>query len=218
MSDSPLSLHLIRQQLSSKIQIVAVSKLQPIEKIRALHQQGQTVFAENYVQEALEKQEALKDLDIRWHMVGRLQKNKMKFVVGRFDLIHSVDSLELAAVIDRKAQEKSLVQKILLQVNLSGESTKGGFSEVQLAENVEVLKTFKFIQIAGLMTMPPLFDQPEQTRAFFKRLYDLRKDYSSHFSFLSELSMGTSTDYLVAAEEGATLVRLGSVLFGERPI
>jgi pyridoxal phosphate enzyme (YggS family) len=211
------SLSEIRSQLPSTVKIVAVSKLQSVEKIRELYQQGQRQFAENYVQEALEKQESLKDLNIEWHFIGRLQKNKAKFVVGNFSLIHSVDSLELAQVLDRKAQEKSLTQKILIQLNLSNEQTKGGFSEQNLAEMIEPLKALKSVQISGLMTMPPLFEQPEQARVFFKKLYDLRKIYSCHFPSLSELSMGTSSDYRVASEEGATLIRLGSILFGERP-
>ena len=212
------SLSTLKKSLPPETKIVAVSKLQSVEKIRELYSQGQRLFAENYVQEALEKQAHLKDLAIQWHFIGRLQKNKAKSVVGNFSLIHSVDSLELAEVINRKAQEKSIVQKILIQLNLADEETKGGFSEENFASLVQALKAFKSIQIQGFMTMPPLFENPEQTRIFFTKLNDLRKVYSSHFPFLSELSMGTSSDFRVAAEEGATLIRLGTILFGERPV
>ena len=213
-----LSISTLQKELPPETKIVAVSKLQSIEKIRQLFSQGQRRFAENYVQEALEKQGQLKDLEIEWHFIGRLQKNKAKSVVGNFELIHSVDSLELAEMINRKAQEKSLVQKILIQLNLDSEETKGGFSEENFARLVSALKALSSIQIRGFMTMPPLFENPEQTRIFFKKLYDLRKIYSSHFPFLSELSMGTSSDFRIAADEGATLIRLGSILFGERPL
>ncbi len=211
------SLTSLQKSLPPTAKIVAVSKLQSIEKIRALFSQGQRKFAENYVQEAMEKQKTLGDLEIEWHFIGRLQKNKAKLVVGSFALIHSVDSLELAEVINRKAQEKSLEQKILIQLNLAGENTKGGFSEESFSRLVPALAALKSIQIHGFMTMPPLFENPEETRIFFRKLYELRKFYSSYFPFLSELSMGTSSDFRVAAEEGATLIRLGSILFGERP-
>lgn len=206
------------QSINSKTEILAVSKLQSAEKIRELYQLGQKKFAENYVQEALEKREALQDLDIEWHFIGRLQKNKVKFVVGNFSLIHSVDSVELAQVIDRKASELGLIQKILLQVNLAEEETKGGFSMESLTEALPKISALKSAAVVGLMTMPPLFDNPEEARPFFKKLSSMRDQFSLRMPRLTELSMGTSSDYLVAASEGATIVRLGTVLFGERPV
>ena len=196
--------------------VLAVSKLQSVQKIRALYEQGQRLFAENYVQEAVEKRAQLQDLSIHWHFIGRLQKNKAKQVVGQFDLIHSVDSLELAEVINRKAREKSLIQKVLLQINLSEEDSKGGFSPANFSEQISLLPSFSSLKICGLMTMPPLFEDPELARPFFQKLKKIFDQIKPDFPELRELSMGTSSDYLVAAEEGATLVRLGTILFGNR--
>lgn len=215
-----MNVDLIRAELARKnprTEILAVSKFQPQEKIRALYEQGQRLFAENYAQEALEKQEALKDLAIQWHFIGSLQKNKVKMVVGHFEMIHSVDSLSLAQAIDRKAQELGITQKILLQLNLAEEETKGGFSLSQFEMALPELQKLKAAAIVGLMTMPPLYEDPEKARPFFKKLSNMRDQFSSLLPNLKTLSMGTSSDYLVAAEEGATLVRLGTILFGERP-
>jgi pyridoxal phosphate enzyme (YggS family) len=218
----PKSLLEIQKVLAAsnpRTQILAVSKLQPVEKIRLLYSQGQRKFGENYVQEALEKQDQLKDLaDIEWHLIGRLQKNKAKFVVGHFALIHSVDSLELAQTLNRKASEAGLIQKVLLQLNLAEEASKGGLSLENLESLLPELEKLSSLQIRGLMTMPPLFDDPEEARPYFRQLAQLRIKLVSRLPDLLELSMGTSSDYLVAAQEGATLVRLGTMLFGDRPI
>jgi hypothetical protein len=197
--------------------ILAVSKFQPQAKIRDLYQQGQRKFAENYAQEALEKQAALQELNIEWHFIGHLQKNKIKMIVGKFELIHSVDSLELAQAIDRKATDLGIEQKILLQLNLAEEATKGGFTESEFSSRVGELSQLKAARIVGLMTMPPLFENPEEARPFFKKLFHICHQFSAALPNLKILSMGTSSDYLVAAEEGASLVRLGTILFGERP-
>lgn len=200
--------------------VLAVSKLQPIEKIRELYATGQRCFAENYVQEALAKQEDLKDLEIEWHLIGHLQKNKVKYVVGKFALIHSVDSLELARAISQRAENMKLTQKILLQVNLAGEATKGGFDREILLRQWPELRGLPALEIAGLMTMPPLTENPEEVRSYFRELRELLTElqkYGAGGHPLRELSMGTSHDYPVAIEEGATIVRLGTILFGERP-
>lgn len=212
------SLSEIQSSLPRTCKVVAVSKLQPIEKMRELYAQGQRDFAENYVQEALPKIDVLSTLDIRWHFIGRLQRNKVKFVVGPFHLIHSVDSLSLAQEIHKSASEKGLRQRILLQINLSKEETKGGFDQDQLRKDFPLLKELSGLEIAGLMTMPPLFSDAEQTRPFFRELKKLRDDLQKSLPCCQELSMGTSADYQVAASEGATLVRLGTILFGERPL
>ncbi|AFY00164.1 YggS family pyridoxal phosphate-dependent enzyme [Bdellovibrio bacteriovorus] len=202
--------------------ILAVSKLQPAEKVRALHAEGQRLFGENYVQEALEKQSVLSDLaDIQWHLIGHLQKNKAKMVVGKFHLIHSVDSLELAHVISRQCEQKGVTQNILIQVNLAGEASKEGFSAETLESQWAELTSLPHLHIYGLMTMPPLTETGVEVRPYFAELRQLRDrlkattDTTVHP--LSELSMGTSHDYPVAVEEGATIVRLGTILFGERP-
>ena len=207
----------IQTLLPQSCKIVAVSKLQPIAKMRELYSQGQRDFAENYVQEALPKLEELSPLDIQWHFIGRLQRNKVKFVVGSFFLIHSVDTLALAQEINSQAKEKKIQQKILLQVNLSGEETKGGWNRKQLAQDFEALRQLENLEVSGLMTMPPLFPDPEQTRPFFRDLKNLRDELQKSVPCCRELSMGTSADYQVAASEGATLIRLGTILFGERP-
>ncbi|WP_374031911.1 YggS family pyridoxal phosphate-dependent enzyme [Bdellovibrio bacteriovorus] len=202
--------------------ILAVSKLQPAEKVRILYAEGQRLFGENYVQEALEKQSVLSDLpDIQWHLIGHLQKNKAKMVVGKFHLIHSVDSLELAQVISRQCEQKGVRQNILIQVNLAGEASKEGFSAETLESQWTDLTKLPHLHIYGLMTMPPLTETGAEVRPYFAELRRLRDrlkaatDTTVHP--LNELSMGTSHDYPVAVEEGATIVRLGTILFGERP-
>lgn len=200
--------------------LLAVSKLQSAEKIKALYSEGQRLFGENYVQEALTKMEQLRDLDIEWHLIGHLQKKKVKSIVGRFALIHSVDSLELLQKIGQLSAERQLTQKVLLQVNVAQEESKEGFSKAQLFEKWPALVNVPGVAIEGLMTMPPLSENPEEARPYFKQLREIRNDLQkiteiSHHK-LTELSMGTSHDYKVALEEGATIVRLGTILFGER--
>lgn len=195
-----------------KAQLLAVSKLQTQIKIRSAFSEGQIYFGENYVQESLQKQEELKDLNIHWHFIGHLQKNKVKQIVGKFDLIHSVDSLELAQKISTEAAKLNITQKILLQVNLAGEESKGGFSNIQITQVIHQIQSLPNLELSGLMTMPPLTENPEDVRPYFKQLKVLGDKFH-----LTELSMGTSSDYKVALEEGATWVRLGTVVFGERP-
>ena len=210
------SLKEIQKQLPPSCQILAVSKLQSSEKIRALHQAGQIHFGENYVQEAKEKQQELRDLNLHWHLIGHLQKNKAKDILGAFDLIHSVDSLELAQTLNQRLLQQNKKQNVLLQINLAGELTKGGFSEKDLESQWAQLKTLVSLEIRGLMTMPPLNANPELSRPYFRRLREWRDQLAKQDPRVKELSMGTSGDFLVAAEEGATWVRLGTVLFGER--
>lgn len=208
------------QRQCAPARILAVSKLQPIDKIRSLYDLGQREFGENYVQEANQKMDALQDLkDLKWHLIGHLQKNKVKVSVGRFDLIHSVDSMELAQAINRQAESLSLTQKILLEVNLADESSKTGFSLEQLKKDFPALCALKNVRIEGLMTMPPLSESAELARPYFRELKKLQMDLKSispSQTLLPELSMGTSGDFAVALQEGATIVRLGTILFGER--
>lgn len=209
-------------QSCAPAKILAVSKLQSEEKIRELYQEGQKHFGENYVQEALEKIEHLHDLkDVQWHLIGHLQKNKAKLVVGKFALIHSVDSLQLAETLSRQCENKKVEQNILIQVNLAHEETKSGFDKEGLLKCWKSLTTLPHLNIFGLMTMPPLTEEGQEVRLYFRELRELKDSLTSQTDLkrhpLTELSMGTSHDFKVAAEEGATIVRLGTILFGERP-
>ncbi len=201
------------------IKILAVSKLQPIDKITALLQQGQTDFGENYVQEFKEKQEYLQQKNINWHLIGHLQKNKVKLVVGRCHLIHSVDSVDLAHEINKRAANAGVRQKILLQVNVAGESSKEGFNPEILKAEIGNIFLLPHLEILGLMTMPPFVENPEDNRTYFRNLKILLRkiqlENGEQTSF-RELSMGTSQDFQVAIEEGATWIRLGRNLFGPR--
>ncbi|MBC7754815.1 MAG: YggS family pyridoxal phosphate-dependent enzyme [Moraxellaceae bacterium] len=201
----------IKKNLKPNQKIVAVSKLQPIDKIQKLYAEGQIDFGENYVQEALEKIEQLKDLNIKWHLVGPLQKNKIKYLKNNFEYIHSVNSLETAQIISNQAEKINYLQKIFIQVNISNESSKSGFTVEEFQKNWPMISQLKHIKVIGLMTMPPLQNEPEQNQPLFKALKDLADQYQ-----LSELSMGTSHDYEIALKQGATWIRLGTVLFGER--
>lgn len=202
----------IQQQISRDIKILAVSKGQPIEKIQdAAKNFGQKLFGENYVQEALEKQEKIASKDLQWHFIGHLQTNKVKSVVGAFDLIHSVDRLDLLKEIHKRAEQKNLTQKVLIEVNIANESSKSGISKQLLPELIEQSKSFSKVKIEGLMCMPPLGKSEKETRGYFAETRELAKKLK-----LSELSMGTSEDFLWAASEGATILRLGTILFGAR--
>lgn len=201
------------------VRLLAVSKLQPVEKIMELRKESQFDFGENYVQELLLKQDSLTDSAIRWHLIGHLQKNKVKQVVGRCHLIHSVDSFELAEMLSRKAADHGSTERILLQVNVGGEATKEGFSVESFKEVLPQIATLSNLELHGLMTMPPLENHAEANRAHFRRLRELLE--STRFQVgthpWNELSMGTSHDWETALEEGATILRLGTVLFGARP-
>lgn len=204
----------------SEAKLIAVTKTVRIDLIRKAVDVGLREFGENRVQEAQEKISYLKSemlhSGIVWHLIGHLQKNKVKAAVGLFDLIHSVDSLELAESIDRQAANISKVQRILVQVKLSGEESKYGVPEDELFSLVGRLSDLKNVKLEGLMTMPPFFDDPEKTRPYFRKLAKLKEEAEKKGYGLAELSMGMSHDFEVAIEEGATMVRVGTALFGER--
>lgn len=197
--------------LLDKNQVVAVSKFQPIEHIRTVYSKGFRNFGENYVQEALEKIQSTSDLQIKWHFIGTLQKNKIKHIIGKFEYIHSIETIDQIRILSEKSTLAKVHQKIFLQVNIANEATKSGFSAQQLQSEFEAIQKFQNIKVVGLMTMPPLVNPPEENRPHFKALRNLALQFG-----LKELSMGTSHDYKIALEEGATWVRLGTVLFGER--
>jgi pyridoxal phosphate enzyme (YggS family) len=199
-----------------EVQLIAVSKKQEAEKIRAVFDAGQPVFGESRVQEARAKIPLLPSA-VRWQFIGHLQKNKIRHALPLFDLFHSVDSLALAQDIDRIAAEEGLRPRVLLEVNVAGEGSKFGFALDKLREEMEALLHLGRLDIEGLMTIPPLAPDPEETRPYFIALRDLRDDLQREFNVpLPQLSMGMSNDYPVAIEEGATFVRVGTAIFGER--
>ncbi|MEI7974233.1 MAG: YggS family pyridoxal phosphate-dependent enzyme, partial [Bdellovibrio sp.] len=205
----------LHEPLPKSCRLLAVSKKQSLDRMRWVFEMGQRDFAENYVQEALSKMQAMRDLPIRWHFIGHLQKNKVQQVLGLFDCIQSVDSRDLMERIQRCAQDRGLVQKIFLQVNLANEESKKGFSAKELRQVLQESSRFSNLDIAGLMTFPPLQD-PELNRVYFRQLRELRDELQKTQPGIKALSMGTSEDFKIAIEEGSTDVRLGSVLFGER--
>jgi pyridoxal phosphate enzyme (YggS family) len=201
---------------AGSVELVAVSKTHPVEVIRQAVEAGQFLFGENRVQEAKAK---IPDLPakLRWHLIGHLQSNKIRQALPRFEVIHGVDSVELIEDIQRIAHELGLFPRILLQVNVAGESSKFGFPPEKLLEQIERVVRADRIQIEGLMTIPPIAANPENSRKYFVAARDLRDRLEKEFRFsLPHLSMGMSTDYRVAIEEGATLVRIGTAIFGAR--
>jgi pyridoxal phosphate enzyme (YggS family) len=197
------------------VTIVAVTKTHPPEAVRAAAAAGLTAVGENRVQEALAKQDQLPDLAIDWHLIGTLQRNKAKLAVNRFALIHSVDSLGLAEDLNRRAAPERR-QAVLVQVNCSDESQKGGVTAAELPALLDRIVALERLELRGLMTMAALTEDVARQRAAFRRLRELRDAEERRGIRLPELSMGMSGDYLVAVEEGATMVRLGTLLFGER--
>lgn len=198
----------------SDITIIAVTKTVGVPEIREAAAAGLTDFGENRVQEFLGKYGLFPD--IRWHFIGTLQTNKVKDVVGRAFLIHSVDSLKLLQTIERKAAEAGVIQRVLLQVNVSGEGTKHGFHPIDLRDMLEEASQMDSVEVRGLMTMAP-FGRPETARPVFRELRELRdslRAISLDGVELAELSMGMSGDFRVAVEEGATMVRVGRAIFG----
>jgi len=197
---------------------VAVTKTVRPELIREAVAAGATILGENRVQEAREKVELLGRI-ASWHMIGRLQTNKAKYAVRLFDLIHSVDGLDLAREIDRQAKKTGKVQDVLIEVNIAGEETKTGVPTGSVRELLTAAAGLKNIRITGLMTMPPYSEDPEDSRRYFRRLRELADGIASENIpgvSLKELSMGMSGDFEVAVEEGATMVRVGTAIFGVR--
>jgi len=200
---------------SHGVRIVAVTKTHGPEAVRAALAAGIREVGENRVQEALQKQEALLDVSVEWHLVGTLQRNKAKHAAGRFVLIHSVDRADLAAELDRRVAPGDR-QPILVQVNCSAEPQKGGVEPASLPMLLDQLRILERIEVQGLMTMSALTDDRAEQRRAFRLLRELRDASERSGHRLPELSMGMSGDYPIAVEEGATMIRLGTILFGER--
>jgi len=201
----------------AQVTLVAVSKTHEAASVAALHQAGQSLFGESYVQEALPKLESLSSLSLRWHFIGRLQKNKAKYVAGRFELIHSVDSLDLATALHHKCAALGVTQDILLQVNLAGEAAKAGCAPEDAGLLAETIAGMDTLTLQGIMLMPPWDENPEAGRGLFAKARELKDQLAERLHReLPHLSMGMSHDMEQAIEEGATLVRVGTALFGAR--
>jgi pyridoxal phosphate enzyme (YggS family) len=202
----------------AEIRLVAVTKKIAPEKIREAIQAGAFVLGENYVQEARKKIE-LFGKEPQWHFIGHLQSNKVKYAVDLFDMIHSVDRLSLAEELDKEARKRDKNLPILIQVNISGEDTKSGINPDETITLIKKISCLGNLKIQGLMTMPPWFPNPEDARPYFRALKRLQQELESEKLervSLGELSMGMSADFEVAIEEGATLVRVGTAIFGPR--
>ena len=211
----------IREELGGKIILVAVSKTKSIEEIRGLYELGQRDFGENYVQELSDKQQSLPQ-DIRWHFIGHLQSNKVKYIAPFIHMIQSVDSLKLLNEIDKQAKKIDRKIDCLLQVRIAQEETKFGLSEDELDECLHEVKenSRSHVNIRGLMGMSTLTGDARQVESEFKKLKNLFDKYSQQLAKdggEAILSMGMSSDYLVAIQEGSTMIRIGTLLFGERP-
>ncbi len=201
---------------ASSVTLVAVSKAMPLDVIREGVEAGVTILGENRVQEARDKIAALPGV-ARWHLVGHLQTNKAKLANQLFELIHSLDSLKLARILDRLGQELAKPMRCLIEVNLGGEQSKSGMTEDGVRPLLEGAAGLRHLRIEGLMAIPPLLPDPEQIRPYFRRLRTLRDKLRDEGFALDELSMGMTHDFEVAIEEGATLVRIGTAIFGPRP-
>ena len=204
----------------ASICLIAVSKTFPADYVRAAADLGQVDFGENKVQEALPKMDQTADLRLRWHLVGHLQSNKAK-KAGRFDMIQSVDSAALVSRLDEAARAANKTVELLVQVDLAGEATKHGAQEEEVAAVFEAARSLTSVRPVGLMLLPPFFDDPESVRPFFRRLSELRQRLLARGIVepaLRHLSMGMSHDFEIAVEEGATLVRVGTAIFGGRSV
>ena len=203
-------------RVADEIEMVAITKTHPAEKVREAIEAGQTLFGESRVQEARAKIPELPS-NVRWHLVGHLQKNKIRHALPLFEMIHSIDSLTLAQEINRIAEDEGAHPRVLLEVNVAGEGSKFGFAPGKLREQMEELLALPRLSILGLMTIPPLADEPEASRKYFVELRELRGRLQTEFRVdLAQLSMGMTQDFMIAVEEGATFVRVGTAIFGER--
>ena len=201
-----------------EVTLVAVSKTKPLSDIEELLTYGVEEYGENKVQELCDKYENI-SRPVNWHLIGHLQTNKVKYIVDKACLIHSVDSIHLAEEIEKQAAKKNLVVNILIQVNIAHEDTKFGIDETNIYEIIDKIKDFKHIKIKGLMTIAPFVENPEENRIHFKKMKQLLLDIKSKNIDnidMNILSMGMTNDYMVAIEEGATMVRVGTGIFGER--
>ena len=206
---------------AGSVRLVAATKTVTVDRMKVGVSAGLTILGENRVQEALPKVAAFSKEPVRWHFLGQLQRRKARSVIGLFEMIHSVDSVELAQEIDRRAGEAGFHQSVLIEVNIGNEPTKAGFSPADVVRAVTTMAEFSHIGIRGLMTIPPQTDHPDSARPYFRKLHELAQQIAAckiPAVKMDELSMGMSNDYEVAIEEGATLVRVGTAIFGTRHV
>ena len=206
---------------SSSVRLVAVSKTFPIEAVREAYAAGQRDFGENRVQEGLQKIRETTDLTIRWHLLGHLQTNKARKAAPAFAMIQSVDSVELIHKLDQAAADTHHAPELLIQVDLAGEATKYGVPPAEVPRLFEAAAACRAARVVGMMTLPPAPDTPEDSRRWFRQLRELRDTWQGSgvpAAMLRELSMGMSGDFDVAIEEGATIVRVGTAIFGSRHV
>ena len=202
----------------SDIKLLGVSKQVDTDRIKEAIKCGHFNFGENYVQEFISKYETLSEYkDIDWHFIGHLQKNKVKYIIDKVSLIQSVDTISLAEEINKRAEKLVLQITILIEINLGEESSKSGIEISELDSFLEQIFAFDNLKISGLMALPPFCENAEDSRRYFIKLRELRDRFNSSYNNLNELSMGMSSDYEIAIEEGATIVRVGTAIFGERP-
>ena len=203
---------------TSEVSLITVSKTKPLEQLKEAYAAGSRNFGENKVQEMLDKIPQMPS-DVRWHMIGHLQRNKVKYIVDKVYMIHSVDSLRLAEEISKEAVKKQVTVKILLEVNVAGEDSKFGTTCEEVSALTAMIAALPGISIQGLMTIAPYVENPEENRKYFRKLKQLSVDIMSKNIdnvCMNVLSMGMTGDYVVAVEEGATYVRVGTAIFGER--
>jgi pyridoxal phosphate enzyme (YggS family) len=201
------------------VKLVGVTKTVDLDRIKEAISAGLRLLGENYVQEARDKVNQLSH-EVSWHLIGRLQTNKAKYAVKLFDMIETVDSIKLAVELNRRAQPLGRVIPILIQLNLAAEQTKGGLKSPDCLPLIVQIAELQHLQVRGLMTMPPFFDDPEGARPYFRQLREMSQEIAAAAVpgvKMAELSMGMSGDFEAAIEEGATLVRVGTAIFGERP-
>lgn len=202
----------------NEVTLIAVSKTKPVEMLKEAYDAGARVFGENKVQEIVDKYDQMPS-DVKWHMIGHLQRNKVKYIIDKVALIHSVDSIRLAETIEKEAAKHNITANILIEVNVAKEESKFGLMPEELDEFIDKIKDFKHIQVKGLMTIAPFVENPETNREIFRSLRKLSVDISNKNVDnvnVSILSMGMTNDYTVAVEEGATMVRVGTGIFGAR--
>ena len=201
-----------------EVTLVAVSKTKPVEMLQQVYDAGARVFGENKVQEIMDKYDHLPG-DIRWQMIGHLQRNKVKYIVDKVDMIHSVDSYRLAQTIETEATKKNVTVSVLLEVNVAEEESKFGLKMDEVLPLVQQISELPHVQVKGLMTIAPFVSNPEDNREIFRKLKKLSVDIEAkniNNTTMSVLSMGMTGDYMVAVQEGATMVRVGTGIFGER--